>query len=282
MKYKTFRALMLLGLAVVGVGTIVLAVRYCGGDEDDRKVSSKATPPAPAKQPVAVNPPPIQNPPLGTGGDTRGEALRDWDRELIALAGKPLPGGKGKDALGGKRPFKVNLYQDAGQSLPNRAKVDLDRDEKWDEKWTFEGGAVKRQVAPADDDNYTVEYTLVGDRWLTADDLKAPAPTAPTVGDDSDSFHQELIDLANQPLRGGKGKDVFSGRSYKVNIYQDAGQPLPNRAKIDLDRDEKWDEKWDFEGPAPERKIKRHVAPNDDEQYTVEYRREAGRWRLKK
>jgi hypothetical protein len=279
-KYKTFRALMLLGLAVVGIGTIILAVRYCGGDEDDRKVSSKSSPPVPDKPGVTVDRPPPVEPPRALGGDTRGEALRDWDRELIALAGKPLAGGKGKDALGGKRPFKVNLYQDAGKSLPNRAKVDLDRDEKWDEKWTFEDGEVKRQVAPADDDDYTVEYTLVGDRWLTADDQQAATP-APPAADDAESFHQELLDLANRPLAGGKGKDVFSGRAYKVNIYQDAGLELPNRAKIDLDRDEKWDEKWDFEGPAPDRKVKRHVAPADDEQYTVEYRREAGRWRLK-
>jgi hypothetical protein len=51
----------------------------------------------------------------------------------------------------------------------NRLKVDLDRDEKWDEKWTFasDGGTdgVKRQVAPNDDEAYTEEYRLDGERW---------------------------------------------------------------------------------------------------------------------
>jgi hypothetical protein len=90
------------------------------------------------------------------------------DREILARVAQGISGGKGKDAIKG-RAWKVNLYQDDGHSSVNRLKIDLDRDEKWDEKWTFsaEGGvaAVKRQVAPNDDESYTDEYRLDGERW---------------------------------------------------------------------------------------------------------------------
>jgi hypothetical protein len=82
----------------------------------------------------------------------------------MRYAGKSLGSDKIKDATKG-RPYKVNLYQDAGKSTMNRAKVDLDRDDKWDEKWTFDGDAITRQVAPNDDDNYTETYMWDGNAW---------------------------------------------------------------------------------------------------------------------
>lgn len=79
--------------------------------------------------------------------------LLDWN-------GRSISERKQKDVTKGK-PYKVNVYQDVGHDRVNRAKVDLDRDDKWDEKWTFEpDGGVTRQVAPADDESYTVQ-----ERW---------------------------------------------------------------------------------------------------------------------
>jgi hypothetical protein len=90
------------------------------------------------------------------------------DREILDRVAQGISGDKAKDAVRG-RPWKVNLYRDAGQSRVNRLKIDLDRDEKWDEKWTFttDGGkdVVKRQVAPNDDEAYTLEYRLEGESW---------------------------------------------------------------------------------------------------------------------
>ena len=64
------------------------------------------------------------------------------------------------------QPFKINLYADNGARAFNRAKVDLDRDDKWDESWTFKDGTVEKQVAPADDENYTEVYVLKDGAWL--------------------------------------------------------------------------------------------------------------------
>lgn len=66
------------------------------------------------------------------------------------------------------KPFKVNVYQDAGAPTANRVEVDLDRewDEKWDEKFTFEDGTITRKVAPADDEVYTQSYRWDGKEWV--------------------------------------------------------------------------------------------------------------------
>ena len=95
--------------------------------------------------------------------------LREVDRLiLLDFRGKAIGTDKIKDATRGK-PYKVNVYQDAGQRLTNRVKVDLDRDEKWDEKWTFEpDGAVTRQIAPNDDEKYTVTEVFDGKAFVAA------------------------------------------------------------------------------------------------------------------
>jgi hypothetical protein len=78
-------------------------------------------------------------------------------------------------------------------------------------------------------------------------------------------------------LTGAKQKDALPGKRYKVDAYKDEGKSELNRIKVDLDRDSKWDEKWDFIGPA----VQRQVAPADDELYSAAYRLDGDRWRKK-
>lgn len=78
-------------------------------------------------------------------------------------------------------------------------------------------------------------------------------------------------------ITGEKAKDVFPGKPYKVDGYKDEGKTGVSRVKVDLDRDGKWDEKWDFEGD----KVKRKVAPADDENYQQEFRLDGDHWRVK-
>ncbi len=81
-----------------------------------------------------------------------------------SMAGRRLSSDKAKDVPQG-RPYKVNLYQDSGHSQVNRAKIDLDRNDKWDEKWTFDGDRITRQIAPDDDENYTKTLIFEGGTW---------------------------------------------------------------------------------------------------------------------
>lgn len=173
MRYKTFRSLVLVG-AVFGGGALIwtLGSREPKPAEpvpavEPRPVAAPAAvPEAPGAEAPATAPPAAENA-LADPADP--DALRPMDEEILARVDQNISGDKAKDAVRG-RPWKVNLYRDAGQAGVNRLKVDLNRNEKWDEKWTIssEGGvrAVKRQVAPADDESYTVEYRLEGKRWV--------------------------------------------------------------------------------------------------------------------
>jgi hypothetical protein len=73
---------------------------------------------------------------------------------------------KVKDAFP-RESFKVNIYRDEGNATWNRLKVDLDRDEQDDEKWTLENGMpAKRQVSTSDDGTYDREYRWRGGKWV--------------------------------------------------------------------------------------------------------------------
>ena len=168
MRYKTFRSLALV-VAVFGGGAAIWALGRKG-----------PTPPVPAAEPRPVAAPVAGAPEVSAPGEAATaanapaspsdpSALRPMDEEILARIAQNIPGDKVKDAFSG-RPYKVNLYKDSGQAGVNRLKIDLNRNEKWDEKWTIssDGGVlgVKRQVAPADDEAYTLEYRLDGKRWV--------------------------------------------------------------------------------------------------------------------
>ena len=93
--------------------------------------------------------------------------MRPFDEEIIRLFEQTPSSDKVKDATP-SRPYKVNLYAEGGKYV--RAKVDLNRNDKWDEKWSFETEAgrelVKRQVSPTDDDKtYSQKYILNHGVW---------------------------------------------------------------------------------------------------------------------
>lgn len=164
MKYTTFRGLLIGGGLLVVVGAFGSCL-LCAGSQTLRE---KPPPPkaAPAPTPIAVPlPTPTAAPPTAATTFADSMPVTDVHQAVLAASKQNISGDKAKDVLKG-RAYKVNLYKDAGQSAVNRLKLDLDRDEKWDEKWTLEpGGKVKRQIAPADDENYTLEYRLEGDYW---------------------------------------------------------------------------------------------------------------------
>lgn len=166
MKYNTFRGLLVGGAVLLVLGAlgtcVVLVVRRAEPEPIARPTPIGLPDPIPLG-PTATVAPAAPEPDPSTSTEL---PLRPMDRELLELAKRPIAGDKVKDAFPRAR-HKVNLYKDAGQTQVNRAKLDLDRDEKWDEKWTFEGaGKVKRQIAPNDDEQYSLEFRLEGERWV--------------------------------------------------------------------------------------------------------------------
>ena len=171
--------------------------------------------------------------------------------------------GKVKDLSGGLG-IKVNVYRDEGQAENNRAKLDLDRDEKWDIQLELEPGRVVAHYAPQDDEDYSQTWvSLAGGPWLQEGIEDAQQEVAAPELPQMDPVDVALLKWVGKDLGTTKIKDATKGQPFKINVYQDAGSPSANRAKIDLDRDDKWDIKVTFEEPPT-----RQVSPKDDEDYT--------------
>ena|SRR5688572_4782402 len=158
MKYNTFRLLI--------IGVVVVAV---GGAISFFALRPQVEPPVPPPSPVVIRevapptaPPPIAPPVVATTPEPPG--LRPVDQEMLRLVKTALVQEKIKDATSG-RPYKINMYSDDGKAW-NRAKVDLNRNDKFDEKWTWKpSGDVERQVATKDDENYDQTWILLPTGW---------------------------------------------------------------------------------------------------------------------
>jgi hypothetical protein len=114
----------------------------------------------PPPKPV-VAPTPVETKPTAGASDL---AARPWDAEVLSWRTRSISSDKQKDVSKGKS-YKINVYKDAGSSTVNRAKVDVNRNDKWEEKYTFDGEKVTLQRAPADDENYTETYHWNGSGW---------------------------------------------------------------------------------------------------------------------
>lgn len=172
MKLKTFLALAgLCGVVLVGTGGWWLASRPEPPPEPQvpTQLSAPAQQaPAAAQAPAGVQAPAVEPAPSSAEPTASAAGGPAWQADVLTWVGKDLGADKKKDTTKG-RAWKVNVYQDAGQATANRAKVDVDRDDKWDEKWTFEAdGRVSRQIAPADDEQYSQTWVWNGQDWQQA------------------------------------------------------------------------------------------------------------------
>jgi hypothetical protein len=96
---------------------------------------------------------------LPTSGD-----LRPVDRDILTYLTQAAKGDKVKDAFSNQT-YKVNFYRDSGSTW-SRLKIDLNRNGKWDEKWTLDNGRPdKREVASQDNEQYDQQYRWRGAHW---------------------------------------------------------------------------------------------------------------------
>lgn len=161
-----------LGLLALGVAgaiavPLVLGNVYTAWRESAARTAPPPPPPipiapaAPAPAPVAepVEPPEPHDRPL-------------WPRAVDALVFGGVEGGI--DAPVDQRdvdpaaPHRVDLARAAVGGLATAAKVDLDRDGRWDERWSM-GDVVTREVSPADDGRYTERYRWEEGDWVRLD-----------------------------------------------------------------------------------------------------------------
>ena len=301
LKFKTFRNLVITGAALVGLGGYLAYTKL--RSPVPRAHPSAGSSAAPDEVPAAAQAELARaRAAVGKVQGNRDPYADPMLEAILARIPSGVAGDKAKDVFP-SAPYKVNLYGEGG--LVTRLKVDLDRDEKWDEKWTLatpgEVEGLKRQVSEGDDEVYEREYLLRGGAFqLQGAEAADPDPdpdsgsgeSGPPAGprDAASSPQAAPGELAPHERRlieriqegiggpGAKLKDPWQDGP-KVNVYHDKGQSLPNRAKLDLDRDEKWDEKWTFEQTPEGLKIKRQVSSADDDTlYDREYRLTQGRW----
>ncbi len=147
MKYRTFRNIVLVVVFSCGGLLGMFGAIKCAGTLSPPPVAAPRASPA---RPPATGAPsaPLQP----------GPGMREIDRAALALLERPVEP-KIKDGTRG-RPYKINVYSDDGRRW-NRLKVDLDRDERWDESWTIKpDGSIERRV-PAEGS----VYRLAGASW---------------------------------------------------------------------------------------------------------------------
>lgn len=206
--------------------------------------------------------------------------LRAVDKDALALLDRPVVD-KIKDGSRGK-PYKINVYSDDKRRF-NRVKLDLDRDNVDDETWTvFADGRIERKVSKKDNAVYDTIYRLERSGWQDLSAPPAPVATTATTTTTTTAIGamplERAVDKAMDavlrlPVQE-KVKDATKGQVFKINLYSDDGARF-NRAKIDLDRDDKWDESWTLKSATD---IERQVAPADDENYSEVYVASGGAW----
>ena len=254
-KYQHVRAVVIV-VVVLGVAAgAVYGVRSC---TTDTSPTIDAPPPPTAAKPTA----PAAEPTTPAAPAPAAEPTTPAQK-VMRLASGEAGKKKHKDAMGKTFPWKVNLYDDDQDGRWERAKVDRDRDGTWDEKWTFKEGYWEKSNG---------ELRWSGQAWVKASlvaglkqappaaavDPVAPAAAASPAAPAASPAKAEHADLVRVILKdrasGKKRKDHFGGAGPKVNLYDDDQDGRWDRAKLDRDRDNSWDEKWTRKGEQVERK----------------------------
>lgn len=236
-------------VGVLGVtGTVLLWPEPKPDPPPPPETSATLTPPT-----GGASPPVESTPPVG-----------EVDQDILRWAGQDLGEPKKKDVTSGK-PYKINVYQDEGSATAHRAKVDLDRDDAWDIKITY-GDPITQQRSTNDDEVYDVEVFWDGTAWVAEG-------AEPSVDETAVAALPEELSWMGKNLGVPKIKDATKGKPYKINVYQDEGHATANRAKVDQDRDDKWDVKISYTDPPT-----RQVSSNDDEVYDVEETWDGSAW----
>jgi hypothetical protein len=182
-------------------------------------------------------------------GQGRANSSEDeqYQRVLSHAEGSATPKGKIKDALG-RGQWKLNLYEDTGDKVYDRFKLDRNRDDVWDEAWTRKadghwerdgdgkrlgGSLAPAQTAPAQAQPVPLEPAQVPAAASGAEsELLAP------------SLQAGMTELRSGRAKEARVKDFNRGKGPKLSLYDDDGDGRWDRAKVDHERDEVWDEKW--------------------------------------
>lgn len=243
-RYQTARNVALV-VAGLGGAALVYAVATAEPSDEPAVVSAALPQDKPAEEPRAAVPAaavPVRLTSSSTAPQpvvVAPEGVDPMARVLVAAMQAATPKKKRKDALG-RGSWKLNLYEDTGDAQYDRFKLDKDRDGVWDEAWSFKDGGWSQDGA--------------------AKAALEPKPQArPELGPVGVGQLAQLLKLAEAlpvlQASGKKQKDYYRGSGPKVNLYDDDQDGRWDRVKVDLERDETWDESWTVKGGEVERRV---------------------------
>lgn len=105
--------------------------------------------------------------------------------------------------------------------------------------------------------------------------LPVRLPGEPAAGLSSRSYDAYLIEtLGRSSGKLGDREDALGPKSPRVDVKQEGG--VFKTAEVDLDRDGKWDERWEMS----DGRLLRRISPEDDGRFTKELAFVAGVWTL--
>lgn len=209
-------------------------------------IEDKPTPQIPQTDSAKTPQPPVRTAPpaSATTPDTK-KAISNTETILVTamkIAQSPSTGRQGKDILGPSSPWKINLYDDDENGTWDRGKVDNNRDEIDDEKWVFKNGLWEK-----DDGKYVWKNNAWAINEPSKPSSKVNAPTSPNADTLLNARYAEAMKIATSPSQKGKGKDVLGSKHpWKLNLYDDDSDGKWDRGKLDTNRDDIDDEKWNF------------------------------------
>ena len=159
-----------------------------------------------------------------------------YQAAMSIAQGRATASGKGKDVLGGSSPWKLNLYDDNRDGKWDRGKLDTNRDDVDDEKWNFKKGRWEKDGG---------RMVWQNNRWQSNKSVESALKTS---SDPNQARYRSAMAIATgRADRSGKGKDVLGGASpWKLNLYDDNRDGKWDRGKLDRNRDNVDDEKWNF------------------------------------
>lgn len=149
---------------------------------------------------------------------------------------------KGTDVLGASSPWKLNLYDDDSDGKWDRSKLDMNRDGNDDEKWNYKLGRWEKEGGALAWD---------GKAWQDAAKYQPIPSTSPTVTSTTEESlliqYRETMKIALSRATKEKWQDALGSRSpWMLNLYDDDKDGQWDRAKLDRNRDDVDDEKWNF------------------------------------
>lgn len=170
MKYTTFRSSAVVAALVVVLAGAAAVFFLRGRSATTTAPQQVKIVEVPAATPVTTPAVPTPSAPAIAGADAGSTlpegavAFRDVDHDVMRLVQQPAAQDHLKDVTKGK-PYKVDLYSDDSKQW-RRVKIDLNRNGKWDEKWSWKNGKWRREVSQADDERYDESFVLVNDAWV--------------------------------------------------------------------------------------------------------------------